>query len=659
MSCIELFAFELKEPEFALDVDFLSSYAGKQPDWGPVGYVTYKRTYARQLPDGGTEEYWQTCQRVVEGTFRIQQRHCQVVHTPWMPSKAQRSAQKMFELMWEFKWLPPGRGLWMMGTDFVKTRGSAALQNCGFASTQTIDKDFAGPFCFLMDMSMLGVGVGGDVRGVGRITLDEPLRSSDVHTIPDNREGWVAALAITLNAYAGKGAIPQWDYSQLRPYGAPINGFGGVAAGHKCLQELIEQDIPKALDPLIGQPITKTAIVDIFNFVGKCVVAGNVRRTAEIMFGDDSDEFLDLKNPELHSAEMKDRRWASNNSILARTGMDYARSAARSAIAGEPGYLWLDNVRAYGRMIDPPNNADHRVVGANPCNEQSLEDRELCNLVETFPAHHESYEEYETTLKYAYLYAKTVTLIPTHNQQTNRVMMRNRRIGTSMSGIVQAFEKFGRREMFRWCDKGYRYLRALDDTYSEWMCVRPSIKITSVKPSGTVSKLSGATCGVHYPPAEYYIQRIRFAHGSALLQQLVDAGYPHEPCKYGKNTEVVEFPVHERHFSKAEADVSLWEQIGNAAQMQKWWADNQVSCTVKFSAAEAEQIKPALELYEDQLKGISFLPHEHGYEQAPWEPITRVEYLHRVEALGKVTVLEGDHEVTERFCDGDTCQVQF
>ena len=144
----------------------------------------------------------------------------------------------------------------------------------------------------------------------------------------------------------------------------------------------------------------------------------------------DSEEYLDLKNYEVnpHRATYG---WTSNNSIFATTGMDYEPAAERIRYNGEPGFAWLDNMKAYGRMADKPNNKDHRAKGGNPCLEQTLESYELCCLVETFPTNHESLEDYLTTLKYAYLYAKTVTLGKTHWPDTNRVMLRNRRIGCS------------------------------------------------------------------------------------------------------------------------------------------------------------------------------------------------------------------------------------
>lgn len=40
----------------------------------------------------------------------------------------------------------------------------AALNNCGFVSTEDMANDPSAPFAFLMDASMLGVGVGFDTK---------------------------------------------------------------------------------------------------------------------------------------------------------------------------------------------------------------------------------------------------------------------------------------------------------------------------------------------------------------------------------------------------------------------------------------------------------------------------------------------------------------
>jgi len=653
---------ERKVNNFSLSSAFLEDYIGTQPEWGPLGYFTFKRTYARPKEDGTTEEWWETCQRVVEGIYNIQKIHCKSLRLPWDNRKARISSQEMFQRMWEFKWLPPGRGLWAMGTEMIFEKGGAALNNCAFVSTQNIDVDFAAPFTFLMDMSMLGVGVGGDTRGAGKLKIQVPRMSEREYVVEDSREGWVDLIRVVLNSFVGKGYYPpEPDYSQVRKRGALINGFGGVASGPQPLIDLVKS-LTELLMPEDGEPykITSAVIVDIFNLVGKCVVAGGIRRTAEIMFGDPEDqEFVTLKQNE---EKLKSHRWASNNSVFGTIGMDYTEVAKSIAKNGEPGVIWLDNMQHYRRMNGERSRYDMRVMGSNPCSEQSLESFELCCLVETFPAHHESFEDYMRTLKFAYLYAKTVTLIPTHDTRTNAVMMRNRRIGCSQSGIIQAMQKLGRREYLRWSDEGYTYIRELDRIYSEWLCVPRSIKVTSVKPSGTVSLLCGATPGIHYPHSEYYIRNIRVANTSPLVSAAKEAGYPVEDDTYAEDTSVVSFPVRERHFIKGKSDASIWEQFANAADLQKYWADNQVSVTVSFQNGEHRDIKTCLEVYETRLKSVSLLPlldTDHGYVQAPYIKITKEEYEELSTGLSPINFESAVHEVTDKFCDGDKCEIKI
>lgn len=430
-----------KVRQFSLSQSFLEQFVGKQPNWGPVGLFTYKRTYARpscdcdDTADCGhpSEEFWETCKRVVEGVYNVQKTHCRQLTLPWNESKAQASAQDMFQRMWEFKWTPPGRGLWMMGTPFMLQKGGACINNCAFVSSEHIEEDFSGPFAFLMDMSMLGVGVGSDTRGAGKVKIHTP-KCSGSFQVEDSREGWVSMVKACLNPFVGKGSFPHTiDFTQLRAKGKRIHGFGGTSSGPGPLAKLakniartlvpegVEVTFKETFHPETGEvtflqvnfegegkpyKITSGGITDIFNLVGACVVAGGVRRSAEIMFGQpDDQEFRTLKDPtelieldkvlsELFKvrktttdenrlkdidesiAEMSSRienhplrshRWASNNSIFCEVGMDYSDVAPSIAKNGEPGILWLKNAQNYGRMIDPPDYKDVRALGANPC----------------------------------------------------------------------------------------------------------------------------------------------------------------------------------------------------------------------------------------------------------------------------------------------------
>ena len=646
---------------FKLSDTFIEHYRDREVPWGPLGYVTFKRTYARRLSefeDGatGSEEWFQTCRRVIEGMFEMQKQHVYKLGLEWNDAKSQKTAKDAYDRLFNLKWTPPGRGLWMMGTKFVNERTAAGLFNCAFRSTRELSTKGGYLFSWMMDALMLGIGVGFDTLGAETLQIQKPEFTNENLVIGDSREGWVESVKVLLNGFFFGAKVPRFDYSAIRPYGAIIRGFGGTSSGSGPLKEL-HDSLTELYTERIGRSITSIDIVDTENLIGRCVVAGNVRRSAALALGNHEDfEYLQMKND---SEKLAHHRWGSNNSFHAIVGQDYTWHAEQSQKNGEPGYIWLDNARTRGRFADPPRDDDKNVMGFNPCVEQQLEDAELCCLVETFPAKHETYEDYLATLKIAYLYGKTVTLANTHWAETNAKMLKNRRIGLSQSGVVQAFNKFGRRKLLQWCDNAYEHVKELDEKYSDWLCIPKSVRMTSIKPSGTVSLLNGSTPGIHYPEDEYYIRRIRFAADSDMLPALEAAGYIIEPDHYSPNTMCVEFPVHEEHFVKGKREITMWEQLEIAAQYQHYWADNSVSITVTFKPEEAEHIKTALEMYETRLKAVSFLRYEEtGYVQAPYEPIDQEEYEARINTITPIIRLAtNEGGAGTKFCDSDQCEL--
>jgi ribonucleoside-triphosphate reductase len=669
---------------FQLSDKFIESYVTKLVAWGPIGEYTYERTYARSLgsiyarhqvlySEIGTdlsrnkEQWWLTVARVVEGTYSVQKDHCKRLRLPWDETKAQRSAQVMYDLIFNFKFTPPGRGLFAMGTPTIEKIGGAALNNCAFVSTKDVGSgkpgDFSRPFAFLMDMSMLGVGVGFDTEGAGTARIYEPIRDGGYEfVVADTREGWVSALCYLLDAFGERSVAPplpqSWNVDAIRPAGAPI-GFGGVASGPGPLLTMLAE-VEDLLWKYVGRNLDSVGISDICNLIGKCVVSGNVRRSAELALGDADDiDFVQSKDYEKFPKEVASHRWAANISVNVPVGYDYTELAKQTARNGEPGYFWIDNARSYSRMDNQPDDADRLAEGTNPCGEQTLEDHELCCLVEVYPSNHDNYLEFERTLKYAYLYAKTVTLIPTHNERTNAVLLRNRRIGVSLTGITQAITKFGTGRFRPMLDEGYSYITALDNQYSRWLCIPKSIKRTSVKPSGTVSLLAGVTPGIHWPHSEYYWRVVRFAENSAQCKELIDAGY--RAHKTGEpNTIAIYFPVKEKLFSRDKYAVSMWEQVAITAMMQKHWSDNQVSATITFKPEEAKDIPHVLSLYDNQLKSITFLPLQITgiYDHAPYQMMTKDEYeqeLVRLSLYGKPLLATNTDAQNDKFCDGDVC----
>eukprot|EP00607_Mallomonas_marina_P001696 CAMPEP_0182436698 /NCGR_PEP_ID=MMETSP1167-20130531/83062_1 /TAXON_ID=2988 /ORGANISM="Mallomonas Sp, Strain CCMP3275" /LENGTH=624 /DNA_ID=CAMNT_0024629141 /DNA_START=341 /DNA_END=2215 /DNA_ORIENTATION=- len=601
-------------------------------------------------------------------------------------SALQIEAQEMYDRIFHMKFLPPGRGLWAMGTPLTKERKLfAALNNCAFVSTADLAKDPSKPFCFLMDASMLGVGVGFDTRGAGSVIVrsvsSSPSAASGVpvHVVEDSREGWVESLRILLTAYldpdipqysnrtnANSNVMPQFDYSQIRSAGALIKGFGGVSQGPQILKDL-HQSISQLLETRANQPISVTSIVDIMNLIGKCVVSGNIRRTAEIAFGDpESEEYISLKDYTVNP-ERASYGWTSNNSVFATLGMNYSRICENVRANGEPGFAWLENMQAYGRMSEPKNFRDYRARGGNPCLEQTLESFELCCLVEVFPMKHDTEEDFLRSVQLAMTYAKTVTLGSTHWPESNAVMLRNRRIGTSLSGIAQFIAAKGMGVLKDWCEAGYETVQQQDRLLSERFAIPRSVKTTCIKPSGTVSLLAGSTPGMHYPESRYYMRRIRMAKSSDQIPILSAAGYHIEPAEGDvERTVVVSIPVDVGEGVRTLDDVTMWEQLALAAFLQAHWADNQVSCTVTFDPmTEASQLSQALDLYQYQLKGVSFLPRLQlgAYPQMPYESITKDEYEEQYARLKPLNistgkVMAGHDEVPDKFCDAAGCAIE-
>jgi ribonucleoside-triphosphate reductase (thioredoxin) len=829
---------------FNLSDDFVEQYKSIPVKWGygDLGYFIFKRTYARPVYDESgnvirTEQWWEVVKRVVEGCFSYQKKHCQHLGIPFDYQKAQRSAKKMYDKIFNFKFLPPGRGLWIAGTDFVDKHGAMALNNCfnghekfisdkgilefrdayvqnwndeplrvlvpsgeyvearikyygkqetvalslkkrldykvthsngvtsrmfmdkvirvtldhrwivrnnelgtiiesysvdgqfahvltknlkvgmlipaliqgdpdwevvsidfedkksemvyclevphhhcfyldeyiltgncGFVSTERIDLKNTSPFEWAMNSLMLGVGVGADVRGAGKIEIKHPKEANSwtkepvVFVIPDTREGWVESLRWKLKAYFDGKPMPTFDYSQIRPLGSPIKGFGGVASGHEPLKELLDY-IDVILQPLIGQKITTTAIVDIFNVIARCVVAGNVRRSSEIILGNDGDEeFLNLKNPDLFQEELYHHRWGSNNSILASVGKtDYSKYVGGIVKNGEPGFGWVENARNYGRLKDGfKSGIDELVMGMNPCGEIWLSPYGLCNLVSVFPTNHDTAEEFFETLKYAYLYTKSITLVNTESPETNQTVLRERRIGVSIGGIIDAFAKFGRREFLeKWCDVGYEKLLSWDKIYSNWLCVPRSIKMTTVKPDGTLGLLAGVSPGIHYPHSKYYIRRVRISESSELVETLKNAGYHIEKDVYSRDTVVVQFPIEIAYFDRSKTDVTLWEQMQNTSDLQYYWADNAVSVTVTFKDSEINDLARALECYEDKLKSVSFLRLDNDiYKQMPYETIDERTYNEMKSKIKPIDLeISRSKGTGEKFCTNDSCSL--
>lgn len=554
----------------------------------PFGYngfgeFIFYRTYSRTKEDDGQEDWADVVTRVTNGTFSIRKDWYIKNHISWNEGYWQEVARAFAISLYKMEWIPPGRGLWAMGSNFVFERGSMALYNCAYTDITT--GQMADDVSWLMDSLMCGVGVGfGPIRD-DKMELYTPRGTYDF-VIPDTREGWADSERRLLASYLFPGQKkPKMIYDEVREAGLPIRGFGGVSSGPAPLKDLHERTIReceifksrKEYDSIYFKG-------NIPNHVGVCVVAGNVRRSAELMKGKVNDPtFLDLKNYEKFP-EREAFGWMSNNSVELETDEDFmmlGEIAKRVIRNGEPGYINRRNM-PFARIGKKMRGMrKDRAVGFNPCGEIPLEHREVCNLSETLPTMCDSHAAWLNACRYATLYSTTVSLLPTHQPSTNRVVARNRRIGVGIIDYTGWKHRLGVHRVTQYMREGYNtvvdYGRSLNDEAG----VPWPIRFTTIKPGGTTPKLAGRTSGVGHPTFDYTLRAVRVAKNSPVAKILIEAGVPYEEDIYDPMTNVFYWPILQGP-AKPASKITLWEQAFNLITVQREWADNAVSNTLYF-----------------------------------------------------------------------------
>lgn len=543
-----------------------------------------------------------------------------------------------------------------------------SLQNCAFT---TIDEPVR-PFTWAMDALMLGSGVGVNIQReyVYKLppvmeSFQPPVRQDNASAdfiVPDTREGWVRLLEYTLRSAFDPKAKTGLTYSTqlVRGKGAPIKSFGGIASGPEDLCWGIGE-IAGILERRVGEQLRPIDCLDIIDIIGAVVVAGNVRRSAIIAIGDCDDlEFLRAKRWDLGG--VPNWRSNSNNSVVCNRIEDLPAEFWEGYTGkGEPyGLINLKLARSCGRLGETQYR-DKKIRGFNPCAEQGLEDYETCCLAEIFLPNVDSKSELADLSKLLYRINKHSLMLPCHAQETESVVHKNMRMGIGVTGYLQATE-----EQRNWLKEVYEDLRAFDEEYSRSLGVPCSIKLTTVKPSGTLSLLPGVTPGVHPAYSTYMVRRIRFASNSPIVDTCRAAGYKVEYQKgqdgtvdYG--TTIVEFPFSYPEGTPVAADVSAIEQLEWIKRLQTEWSDNAVSCTVYFKPEELEGIQEYLKKnYSKTFKSLSFLLHSgHGFVQAPLEEISKEEYDELVSKVSLITTIEDqlDFDGSDE-CESGACPVR-
>jgi ribonucleoside-triphosphate reductase len=631
-----------------LSPEFIASYSNKVAPWGfgGLGEIVYLRTYSRVVEGQSRNENWvETIKRVIDGAVEI--------GVPY----TKEEAEALFDHMFNLRCTMSGRALWQMGTPLVSKFSGTSLNNCFYTNIEK-PQDFE----VLFDYLMLGGGVGfsverAKIHDLPKIKSVVSIASEDTKDadfiVPDSRQGWRQLLHHVLESYFYTGKSFTYSTVLIRPYGAQLKTFGGTASGPGALIDGIA-DICDVFNNRVGKKLRSIDVLDICNIIGRIVVSGSSRRSAQIAIGD-PDDILFLRAKNWSTGQVPAWRSNSNNSIYADSYDEIINELWKGYDgSGEPyGLLNRKLSREYGRIGE--KNLDPSIEGFNPCAEIALADGESCNLATIFLPNIESYEQFTEVSRLLYMTQKQITKLNYPYEKTNTIVHKNARLGQSITGILQCDE-----EKISWLSKGYEYLKNLDSEYSKKYGFPKSIRLTTVQPSGTLSLLPGVTPGIHPAFAKFYIRRVRFTSSDPLVTACRKRGYKvvwdigldgrEDHTKY-----VVEFPCKSPEGSVLASEMTAVDQLEWVKRMQAEWADNAVSVTVYYKKEELPLIKEWLKKnYDNGIKSVSFLLHsEHNFPLPPYEEITEEEYNKILSRVDMTVPLQESSNVFE--LDLDNC----
>ncbi len=630
-----------------LSPEFIDTYKSKTSPWGfgGLGEVVYLRTYSRPIEELGRNETWtETITRAINGAVEI--------GTPL----TQEEAEKLFDHMFNLRCSLSGRALWQLGTPLVKKFNATSLNNCYFTNIESIED-----FELLFEYLMLGGGVGFSVERskihelpkvkTGVTITHERSNDADI-IVPDSRQGWKRLLHAVLKSFFDTGKSFSYSTILIREFGAPLKTFGGTASGPGALIDGVN-DICKVMQNREGKKLRSIDVLDICNIIGRIVVSGSSRRSAQIAIGD-PDDVLFIRAKNWSTGTIPAWRANSNNSIYADAYEEIMPELWKGYDgSGEPyGLVNRKLARSFGRLGE--RAVDNSIEGFNPCAEIGLADGESCNLSTIFLPNVESLAQLKEISTLLYKVQKQITRLEYPYSKTTEIVRKNARLGQSITGVLQVSE-----DKVAWLDEAYKHLKAYDEAYSQERGWPASVRLTTVQPSGTLSLLPGVTPGIHPGYARFYIRRVRFGASDPLVEACRKRGYKVQwdigiDGREDHTRYVVDFPCTSPDGAVLAANMTAVDQLEWVKKMQTVWADNAVSVTVYYRKEELPAIQEWLSKnYDKGVKSVSFLLHsDHNFPLPPYEEIAEEQYE---KLLAKVDFTVPLQTFTGEMLDLDNC----
>lgn len=618
--------------------------------------------YSRYLPEKSRRETWPESVDRVMAFFKRGIDHC-LTDAEW---NALRDGMLNMEAM------PSMRILQMAGP--ALERCNVGAYNCAYVPIDSLSA-----FSELLYVMMQGTGCGFSVEAEYVSDLPKIKRQAGVKafwTIADSTEGWCEALKCGLEHwFAGKDV--EFNYSRIRPAGAPLKTKGGRASGPAPLKELLTFVRGKVLKNQ-GRRLTTLDAHDIACFCGRVVEVGGVRRAAEISLSDLDDMAMrSAKFGNFYATEPQ-RTMANNSAVYHEKPatiqfMSEFLSLAQSG-SGERGIM-----NRGGFLTQIPKRRKKAEFGVNPCGEIALRPREFCNLSIAIARPDDTAEDLRRKVRLAAIFGtlqSTLTNFKYLPPEWKKNCEEERLLGVDITGsmdckILAPRFAYGplendpheRRGLLEW-------LKAVAvDTNVEFakrLGVPRSAAVTCVKPSGNSSVLFNVSPGLHARHAQFYVRRATVSAGTPMAQLLVAEGVPYQRSYSNTANLLFEFPIATPPGAMLKSDLSAVDQLENWADWKRSYTEHNPSVTVTVKTDEWFLVGQWVHEHWDIVGGLSFLPASDSvYAQAPYEEITEEEYRRRAAAFpaidyAKLAYYEREDTTTvarDFACVGDLCEV--
>ena len=575
-----------------------------------------KSRYARWIPEFGRRETWvETVSRYVD----------------FMGAKVDLTPDEKSHLRYcitNHKVMPSMRALMTAGE--ALERSNVAGYNCSFVA---IDDPRAFDEALYILMCGTGLGFSAEKRHV-RYLPEIPntfISSDNVIVVEDSKEGWAQSFRELISALY-RGELPRWDLRRLRSEGARLKTFGGRSSGPAPLNELFEFTV-KMFVNAAGRKLYPLEAHELMCMIGSVVVVGGVRRSALISLSSLTDEFIrDAKSDNWW--EKKPYLALSNNSAVYNskpTKPEFNRewAALVASGSGERGIFNLAGARAHA----PARRNATLIEGTNPCAEILLRNMGFCNLTEIIVESTDTLEDLKAKVSLATkigTWQSTLTNFPYLRPEWKQNADEERLLGVSMTGQMGHATlngRSGKKEQAEWLRELKKVALTTNRREAKRLGINPSVSITTVKPSGTVSTLTHTSSGMHPWHDLFYIRTVRVDINDPIAKFLQDANIPWEIDVMNAKAVVFSFPFKAPKDALTRNDFTALEQLETWLIYKTEWTEHSPSTTVSVKPEEWEEVGEWVFEHFNMITGLSFLPYsDHTYRQAPFQTIDEKTY---------------------------------